>query len=107
MSFSQRRLRRFTLATLVLGGLLAGPAHAAQDAYFSDFGEGSIAAAFDVAPGGALSKITGSPFGPAGEEPEGLVVSPDARFVYAVADDEVHGFSRSASGALVPTPQSP
>lgn len=82
-------------------------AEANRNLYVTGGGDANIAA-FDIAPGGALTPVAGSPFA-TGSAPEGVALSPDGKHLYVavLGDDAVAAFDVGASGALTPVAGSP
>src|SRR5262249_23081445 len=78
-------------------------------AFVSNFALGTITA-LNVAPGGSLTPVAGSPFAhPSGVVPHGMAMNQAGTFLYVanIFNNVVTGFSVAGSGALAPVPGSP
>jgi 6-phosphogluconolactonase (cycloisomerase 2 family) len=75
--------------------------------YATNWISGTVSA-FDAAPDGALSLISGSPF-PSGFKSAGVGVTPDGRYAYvaSVGNGNVYGYRIERDGSLTAIPGSP
>jgi len=97
-------------ALVALGLVGSSTALANQFAYEPDFSTGLGVAGFSVSANGALTAVPGSPFATGGDNLEGLVIAPDGKHLYTVADggtSRIYSFAIGANGVLTPvgTPQ--
>ena len=88
---------------------MAAPAEGERTLFVSNSGELSgkeSITSFSVAPDGSL---LASPPHPVGDRPEGIAVTPDARFLYAATglDPHVRGYAIGPGGSLTEVPGSP
>ncbi len=97
-----RKLRRSAVAVLVAAGLAApSAAQATRSVYVTNSGTFLTGLApFATSSSGSLTPV-GTPVA-AGDDANGVLVSPDARTVYVAdtADDDITSYSIGASGAL-------
>jgi YVTN family beta-propeller protein len=86
----------------MVAAVLPATAEARRNVYVTGNTSSTIAA-FDVAAGGALSPVTGSPFA-TGLNPRGVSLTPDGAHAYVANEtaDSVTTFSVGANGALTP-----
>ncbi|HEX8207939.1 MAG TPA: beta-propeller fold lactonase family protein [Solirubrobacteraceae bacterium] len=98
-------LRRTSLLAATMTLALCGVAHAEQDLYLASTNTSEVFG-WHVAADGGLSSVPGSPFPGGATSFQGMTISPDGRWVFAVDDDNNRVLSavRAADGSLTPTP---
>jgi DNA-binding beta-propeller fold protein YncE len=84
------------------------PGSVVEFAYVANESSNNVSAYTINPTSGALTPVTGSPFG-AGSVPHAVAVDPKGKFVYVVntAGNNVSGYKIKSNGALTPLPGSP
>ncbi len=95
-----RMLRRLAASLVLVAGLGApAVAHATRSVYVTNSGTASTGLAAFTGPDGPLTAVAGTPLA-TGNDPDGVMVSPDARHVYVAntGDDSISRYSIDAGG---------
>jgi 6-phosphogluconolactonase (cycloisomerase 2 family) len=100
--------RKSALLSALASLALAAPASADELLFSSNAGSlGGIESVTPFTVNGDGSLVPGAPV-PVGDEPEGLAITPDARFLYVpTLAPEVRGYAIGAKGSLTEVPGSP